>query len=177
METATAAVLQRSGTSEQVYTQFTLEMESGDSGDVLVYTALFFDTLVVGNYDLKLWRNSASLAVIPGAMDVTRARERQPAHLYGRVQLVVGATGLNVPPTISVEDGRSCGLGCYPFSVTPGVMQELSYYTGVARPFSNVLRVVDLPPNCSVAGGDSRTFTVMPGTVVEVRFDVTCTAG
>ena len=114
--------------------------------------------------------NPVSLAVTAGETATTGFAVRcdPPPPAAGTLELTTTTSGQNLDP-----DG-------YRFRIDGGALQDIGINTTVAvSPLAAGDHTVDLrglAANCAVAGESSRVVTVPDGGVVQLAFDVTCTA-
>jgi hypothetical protein len=90
----------------------------------------------------------------------------------GTIRVRTQTTGANPDGSYRIVDELSCDFlayTCQSFAVVEPQVLELQ------RWWTLQLRLVDVAPNCTVAGSNPVVLTPVPGAVTEHVFEVTCT--
>src|SRR5438876_1110565 len=111
--------------------------------------------------------NPRTVAVTDGATAVTAFVVTCSA-LTGGITVTTGTTGSDLPTnyTVTVDGGQSRTIQADGGSIT---------YTGLSAT-THTVALTDVPGNCTVTGGPSKTIPVTAGQTATAAFTITCTA-
>jgi hypothetical protein len=189
LESVVSAAFLRKGTALLLRANIGLRRFTGDSGVVLRAEATFSDTVLAGDYDLRLTmlptNGVGTTRVIPAALQVTRSHypnvpgppgpppppSPPPPSTEGTLRVSVTATGESLPGTVWVSIQT---MSYYSYHgdggpVTPGQSVEWRLPVG-----NYYVTLSGLPANCRVVGMATLEVSIATETTTEVEFTVNC---